>query len=239
MQLAIVQPRGDSVALIAHHSALHQTFASQQLWLEDVSRFKPKEMEAGIAGVEQLLTQAYTMAYYYTTVEVAMEICTSGIPAAASGKGAASVKFCLCPPSSTQLGWQTNAGGQFRANVARLLGLPIGDVQAVVLLGVPNGTVAAAGRSDAAMFTLTEKVGKRSSEDRSSSAFLEEVPGGQVVYSKKHIAKVWTLEATALADARRALVDVRMGQKLRDKFEGKTAIEVQQEVARLEAEVGR
>ena len=41
-----------------------------------------------------------------------------------------------------------------------------------------------------------------------------------VVYSNAHIAKVWTLEPTALSDARQALVSIRAGKELKDRFEG-------------------
>ena len=56
--MTIAQPASADVARFMHHSAQQPTFSSQQLWLEDVARFKPKEMAAGIAGVEQQLTQA-------------------------------------------------------------------------------------------------------------------------------------------------------------------------------------
>ena len=75
------------------------------------------------------------------------------------------------------------------------------------------------------MFTLSETAG--------GLTFFELVDD-DVVYSKAHIAKVWTLEPTALADARQALVNIRAGQELKDEFEGKTAAEVQQAVLRLE-----
>ena len=72
--MTMAQPTAADVARLVHHSAQQRTFASQQLWLEDVARFKPKEMEAGIAGVEQLLSKAYTLAYFFTTIESAMQI---------------------------------------------------------------------------------------------------------------------------------------------------------------------
>ena len=60
--------------------------------------------------------------------------------------------------------------------------------------------------------------------------------GDDVIYSNAHIAKVWTLEPTALSDARQALVNIRAGKELRDRFEGKTAADVEEQVRQLEAE---
>lgn len=65
--------------------------------------------------------------------------------------------------------------------------------------------------------------------------FLHDSDGGTVL-STAHIAKVWTLEATALADARQALVNLRAGKQLQDKFESLTDSEVEHEVSRLEEE---
>ena len=61
-----------------------------------------------------------------------------------------------------------------------------------------------------------------------------ELADDDVIYSNAHIAKVWTLEPTALADARQALVNIRAGKELKDEFEGKTAVDVEQEVLKLE-----
>ena len=76
-----------------------------------------------------------------------------------------------------------------------------------------------------ATFTLSEPSG---------GLVFFELGGDDVVYSTAHIAKVWTLEPTALADARQALVNIRAGQELKDEFEGKTAADVEQKVLRLE-----
>ena len=71
------------------------------------------------------------------------------------------------------------------------------------------------------------------SEPAGGLVFFELVDD-DVIYSTAHIAKVWTLEPTALADARQALVNIRAGKELKDEFEGKTAADVEQEVLRLE-----
>ena len=77
------------------------------------------------------------------------------------------------------------------------------------------------------VFTLTEPSG--------GLEFFKLV-GDDVIYSNAHIAKVWTLEPTALSDARQALVSIRAGKELKDRFEGKTAADVEEQVRQLEAE---
>jgi hypothetical protein len=127
---------------------------------------------------------------------------------------------CLLPPSAQELGWQSNAGGGFKQHVAALLGMEADDVQAMVLLGVPICAVEQAERMGQAMFTLAEP--------SNGLTFLQRTEDGDVVYSNAHIAKVWTLEATALTDARQALINVRAGKEMTDAFAGKTADEIEQ-----------
>ena len=222
--MAIAQPTSPEGAVTAaHHSTLQPTFSSQQLWLEDVARFKPAEMSAGILGVEQLLTRAYTMAYLYTTVENATEICRHGIPTD-TGSGRHRLTLCLLPPSDKILGWQPNAGGGFQRRVAELLGMDERDVQAVVLLGVPTCCINKARQMPTAnaIFTLVEPVDE--------CTFLQSTEDGGAVYSCAHVAKVWTLEATALSDARQALINVRAGRTLMDAFAGKTEEQIQRDI---------
>jgi hypothetical protein len=218
--MSIAQPT-DAVSVVKdlHHSALQPTFSSQQLWLEDTARFKAEEMAAGIVGVEQLLTQAYTMAYYFTTIESANTICEHGIPTVTDGS-TRSLTVCLLPPSAQELGWHSNAGGGFKHRVAALLGMEVDDVQAMVLLGVPTCAIEQAECMGEAVFTLVEP--------SDGLTFLQKTEGGDVVYSNEHIAKVWTLEATALVDARQALINVRAGEELEDAFADHTADQIEQ-----------
>jgi hypothetical protein len=53
------------------------------------------------------------------------------------------------------------------------------------------------------------------------------------MYSTQHIAKVWTLEATALSDAQQALINLRAGKKLKDAFAGKTEEDIQRDIQEL------
>ena len=79
------------------------------------------------------------------------------------------------------------------------------DVQAVVLLGVPTCCINKATHTANAIFTLVEPVDE--------CTFLQSTEDGGAVYSSAHVAKVWTLEATALSDARQALINVRAGKQ--------------------------
>eukprot|EP01045_Picozoa_sp_COSAG04_P017562 COSAG04_NODE_1562_length_6335_cov_34.922226_2_plen_476_part_00 len=224
--MTMAQPVAEDSVRLVHHSAQQPTFLSQQLWLEDVARFKALEMEAGIVGVDQLLTQAYTLAYYFTTIESAMQICDpgSGIPAV-SGSGEHSITVCLWPPS--KLGWQPNASGHFRDRVAELMDMDADDVQAMVILGLPSSLIV--GGLDPAVLKLSEPAG-----DLACFKLADDLISELVIYSNAHIAKVWTLESTALADARQALVNIRAGEKLKDDFEGKTVDDMEMEVQLLE-----
>ena len=220
--MSIAHPT-DAVSVVKdlHDSPLQLTFSSQQLWLEDMARLQRQEMAAGIVGVEQLLTRAYTMAYYYTTIERANTICKRGIPTVRDGS-TRGLTVCLLPPSAQELGWHSNAGGSFKQRVAALLGMEADDVQAMVLLGVPTCAVEQAGCMGQAAFTLVEP-----SRDLT---FLQKTERGDVVYSKAQIAKVWTLEATAVVEARQAAWHVRAGKKLKDAFAGQTAGQIEQAI---------
>eukprot|EP01047_Picozoa_sp_COSAG01_P023798 COSAG01_NODE_1449_length_10271_cov_6.347976_4_plen_117_part_00 len=63
--------------------------------------------------------------------------------------------------------------------------------------------------------------------------FFQSTGEGASVYSNAHIAKVWTLEATALSDARRVLIDLRAGETLTDEFVGKTEEQIQRDIREL------
>ena len=104
------------------------------------------------------------------------------------------------------------------------MGADANDVQAMIILGIPSSAIATGEQS---AVTLSEPSG--------GLEFFKLV-GDDVIYSNAHIAKVWTLEPTALSDARQALVSIRAGKELKDRFEGKTAADVEEQVRQLEAE---
>ena len=108
----------------------------------------------------------------------------------------------------------------FKQSVAGLLGMDATGVQAMVLLGVPNCAIEHAECAGQVTFTLTEPY--------DGLTFLQTAKGGAVVYSKAHISKVWTFEATALADARHALLTLRKDKRaLAEKQEQLAALRVE------------
>ena len=94
---------------------------------------------------------------------------------------------------------------RFKQRVADLLGMDPNHVQAMVLLGIPSTAIELAECVGEPTFTLTESVDNLTFLQQPT----EEEGAVNVVYSKAHVAKVWTLEATALSDARQALVNMQ------------------------------
>eukprot|EP01047_Picozoa_sp_COSAG01_P041018 COSAG01_NODE_3491_length_6012_cov_3.665201_2_plen_1109_part_00 len=98
------------------------------LWSESVARYTAEEMEAGIAAVEELIPHSHTMVFYYTTHDVAKKIIAdSAMPAGVQ----------VCEQTPTALGWEPNAGGNFKKNVCKLMGTDI-QVQVLIVLQVPT-----------------------------------------------------------------------------------------------------
>ena len=85
---------------------------------------------------------------------------------------------------------------------------------------------------------MLEEMNAEAEEQAAMDVLADVLAGDDATYSKAHIAKVWTLEPTALADARQALVNIRAGKELKDEFEGKTAADMEQVVLRLEEQYG-
>ena len=187
-------PTADYLAL---HQQLARENAGRRHWLENVARFKPAEMAAGVEGIRNQLLRAYHIAYAFMSTEQADEVCAAGgIAARAAGGGAHSLTVCLRSPA--ELGWQKNAGGRFRQEVAAMTGMAAKDVQVVVIVGVPSRAIEAAGGTGAGTFTIDE----RADEPK----LLVRTDGGGLIYSGAHIAKIYALEPSALTDMRRDLV---------------------------------
>jgi hypothetical protein len=199
----------EHMGVALHHSTLEPTFLSQQLWLENVARFNPSEMIAGLAALELLLLHAYTLAYYYTTNEEAERVCEEGIVAQTDGNYY-TVRLCLQSPS--ELGWQQNARGNFRQNVSELMGIDPSSVQAAVILGVPTAAIkqssSQAEGTDERKFSLRERSDKL--------VFLSESAAKQVVYSVASVAKVYELEPALLVQWRKDLAALRKGEHASD-----------------------
>eukprot|EP01047_Picozoa_sp_COSAG01_P025112 COSAG01_NODE_1574_length_9861_cov_8.255071_1_plen_719_part_00 len=138
-----------------HHDA---SVERQVLWSESVARYTREEMKAGINGVEELMPQSHTMAFYYTTKAKAERMCierqcVGGIqpdtPYVVNEASVADyyrigeiqqsrryhgIKVCLERPE--KLGWRENAGGEFKSNVHKRMGLAQEDVQVMMVLQV-------------------------------------------------------------------------------------------------------
>jgi hypothetical protein len=182
------------VVLLQHRARAKDGTGKNTTWPENVSRFKSAEMNAGIFAVDQQLLHCYTMAFFYTTAVSASKICqdSHGIPCTVDADGNCSITLCLKSPS--ELGWQKNASGDFKDNVANVVGIECDDVQAMIIVGVPTDTILRAGCEGADTFTITAQVN-----------LLEESVDGQVVYSNAHIVKVYELEPAPLLEARQNL----------------------------------
>ena len=168
-------------------------------WLENSARFKPAEMVAGLEGIRIHILQAYTMAFIFATNGAAQKMCNDGgISARKTERGTHALTVCLRSPA--ELGWQQNAGGPFRQNVATLMGMVASDVQAVVIMGIPTRAIAEAGHMGEATFTIEERTEKLK--------LLAPSSGGGAMYSGAHIAKVYELEPSTLVDKRKKLAQL-------------------------------
>ena len=58
--------------------------------------------------------------------------------------------------SPAELGWEKNAGGHFRQNVAELMNMEPNDVQTVIICAIPTQIIQAAGCEGSDTFTITE-----------------------------------------------------------------------------------
>eukprot|EP01047_Picozoa_sp_COSAG01_P008155 COSAG01_NODE_317_length_18969_cov_378.101219_17_plen_1851_part_00 len=174
--------------VMQQHRMLQKQHVGKRLWLENVSRFKALEMKAGIEAIEQQLLHWQTIAFYYCSNATAQWMCKHGIAATVGDDGNCSLTVCLRTPS--ELGWQKNAAGAFRSNVAKMLeGVDKDDVQATMILAVPADIIRDAGCEGKGTFTFNEHVDQLE--------FLSQVEG-QIVYAKAHVIKIYELEPASL-----------------------------------------
>ena len=171
-----------------------------QHWLENIARFKPAEMAAGVNGIRDDMLRFYTIAFIFTTNSDAQKMCDDGgIAARRTEGGALALSVCLRPPAT--LGWQKNAGGRFRQNVAALMGMPASDVQAMVIMGIPARAIEEAGCIDDATFTIEERP--------EELKLLTPRGGSEALYSSAHIAKVYELEPGSIVAIRKELAELQ------------------------------
>ena len=133
----IAKPRPAGYIMLHRTVEQEREQAAKRHWLENTSRFKPAEMTAGLEGIRIQMLQAYTIAYIFASNAAASKMCRDGgIAATCQEGGLHTLTVCLRSPAA--LGWQSNAGGRFKNNVAALMGMEVDDVQAVVILGLPT-----------------------------------------------------------------------------------------------------
>ena len=212
---------------LALHRMIERDLGGKKHWLEDVARFKPTEMAAGVEAINKQLIHAYTLAYVFASREDAGKACSNMGLIARNSNGTHSLTFSLRSPA--ELAWQRNAGGYFRQTVAMLMDMAPEDVQTVIICAIPTQVIEAAGQATSEKFTIVE-----CAEDLK---LLLPVPGSaDAVYSCAHIAKIYALEPTALVEARRKLAGVRTGAK---GSEDDDAFELERTIERLILEVAQ
>eukprot|EP01043_Picozoa_sp_COSAG02_P028780 COSAG02_NODE_1761_length_11029_cov_46.691034_2_plen_1633_part_00 len=134
--------QGATDAILRLHTQLQIENAGKQHWQEDIGRFKPAEMAAAIESIDQALPRAYTLAFYYTSVEEAETRSDStGFSCGNTGELQVSLR------SPTDLGWEQYGGGRWEDTAGSALWGPdwrrlhCDKLQAVVVLGVPTGYI--------------------------------------------------------------------------------------------------
>ena len=149
----IAAPMQESAGTI--HRMIESDFGGKKHWLEDVARFKPAEMAAGLEAINKQLLHAYTIAYVFASRENAEKACNDMGLISTNSTGTHSLTFSLRSPA--ELGWEKNAGGHFRQNVAELMNMEPNDVQTVIICAIPTKIVQAAGCGGSGTFTIAER----------------------------------------------------------------------------------
>eukprot|EP01047_Picozoa_sp_COSAG01_P027380 COSAG01_NODE_1805_length_9192_cov_13.807324_8_plen_207_part_00 len=113
-----------------------------EIWKDNVARYTKQEMEAAVINVNRQLLRPYTLAFYYTTEEEARTICRKGGSICASDHGKFGSGVLVSVTGPDKLGWQPNAGGDFRRIVNETLEKPSGSpIDTMLMLGVPTVAV--------------------------------------------------------------------------------------------------
>ena len=180
--------------------------------MENVARFKPAEMAAGLDAINNELRAAYTLAYMFMTNDQANKVCKNrSIVANDSATGLNGFTVSLQSPAD--LGWQKNATVSFRYNVAQLMQMAPEDVQTVVILAIPTIAINASGRIGQNTFIVDDP------------QLLTAVEGRFPIYSAAHIQKVYQLESASLVQARKELATLRASEDGENRAELKIELE--------------
>ena len=135
---------------VAHHEVEQDRKGkSMYPWeVEDVARFTAEEMEFALYALDQALLRPYSLAYCYTSEDIAKSLCLKGNDdwhkdIAIGIKSAVSLgDLIVCTKSPVDLGWDKHATGTFIAQVDEHLGAAPGGnsvgLGAVVVIAVPT-----------------------------------------------------------------------------------------------------
>ena len=167
-----------------------------------IADFNSADMAVAIDGLCNDMLRFYTIAFIFTTNEHANKMCKDGgIEALRIKEGTHALTACLRSP--TELGWQKNAGGCFRQNVAMLMGMATSDVQAVAIMGIPTRAIEEAGHVSEGIFTIQEHTDELK--------LLVPCGANGAMYSGAHIVTMYELEPSMLADMRKELAELQAG----------------------------
>ena len=152
---SIAKPiQADTVAL---HRMIERDLGGKKHWLENVARFKPAEMAAGLEAINKALLHAYTIAYVFASQDEAEKACSNmGLIATKNSGNMFTLTVSLRSPAD--LGWEKNAGGRFRGNVSKLMGMIRNDVQTVIVCAIPTQAIPAVELAESDTFTISEHV---------------------------------------------------------------------------------
>ena len=232
--------QGDIITL---HRRIEKDGGTKKHWLENTARFKRAEMAAGLEAIDKALLHAYTIAYVFASRDDAEKACGDMGLIARKRDSTFSVTVSLRSPA--ELGWEKNAGGHFRQNVAELMNMEPNDVQTVIICAIPTQIIQAAGCGGSDTFTIAERednlklllpvccqAGKYTKFVPQDAASLPP----DAIYSCAHIAKIYALEAVALVEARRKLKAVLAGA---EGSEGDNAAELERTIQEELAEASK
>ena len=205
----LAQPPVNDFTLL--HRILEKEHGNKTHWLENVARFKPGEMAAGVEGINNELCAAYTLTCMFMSNERANKVCKDGGILVGDEDG---FTVSLCSPAD--LGWQKNAMGEFRKNVAHLMKMAPEDVQTVVVLAIPTSILEQTGKPGHDTFRVNDP------------RLFMKPKGGDSIYSGAHIQKIYELESTFLVEARKQLEALRAGTET-----GGNQAELEQKVQRM------
>ena len=224
--------QGDAIAL---HRIIEKDLGGKKHWLENVARFKPTEMAAGLEAINKALLHACTIAYVFASRDDAEKACSNMGLIATKRDGMFTLTVSLRSPA--ELGWTSNAGGRFRQNVANLMGMEPTDVQTVIICAIPTQAIQAAGRVGSDTFTIAEQANNLKlllpvccRQDGKYTKFVPQEATSlppDAIYSCAHITNMYALEPVALVEARRKLAAALTGA---DGSEGDDPAELERKI---------